>query len=87
MSKYARPKNPIRAVLKAMTGVRPPSFVKGYSFRDLDDKQAEELQNWCAANVRPKWLTGIGLMEAAESQVDEAVVNGNIPGSESRWRK
>lgn len=77
--KYAHPKHPIREVLWAMTGSRPPPFVKGYSFKGLSDAQVQELQDWCASHVKPSWLTGIGLMDAAENQVAEAVSNGNIP--------
>jgi hypothetical protein len=73
------PKNPIRKVLKAMTGKRPPKFVKGYNFNNLTDMQRDELQGWAVNNVRSFWLTGIGLIEAAEKQVKEAVDNGNIP--------
>ena len=79
VSKLAAPKDPIREVLKAMTGKEPPEFVKGYRFKDLSEEQTMALQDWCATNVRPSWLTGIGLMDAAESQVMEAVCNGNIP--------
>lgn len=75
----AKPQNPIRDVLEQMTGVAPPDFVRGYDFSGLTDEQTQQLQNWCSDNVRPRWLTGIGLMEAAESQVAEAVNNGNIP--------
>ena len=70
MGKPAAPEHPIREVLQAMTG---------YSFKDLSEEQIMELQDWCASHVRPSWLTGIGLMGAAESQVMEAVSNGNIP--------
>jgi len=73
------PTDPIRDVLHAMTGENPPTFVKGYGFKGLSDAQMQELQDWCAIHVRPVWLTGIGLMDAAESQVEEAVSNGNIP--------
>jgi len=75
----SNPKNPIRKVLRAMTGKRPPSYVKGYNFSNLTDKQTDELQDWAVNNVRPFWLTGIGLIEAAEKQVKEAVDNANIP--------
>lgn len=73
------PKNPIRKVLRAMTGKKPPKFVKGYNYNNLTDMQHQELQDWAATNVRPNWLTGIGLIEAAERQVKEAVDNSNIP--------
>jgi hypothetical protein len=75
----AEPKNPIRKVLRAMTGKKPPKFVKGYNYDNLTDMQHQELQDWAATNARPRWLTGIGLIEAAERQVKEAVDNANIP--------
>ena len=75
----ACPEDPIRLVLKAMTGAEPPAFVRGYSFKGLSEDQTAKLQNWCVEHVRPDWLTGIGLMDAAENQVEEAVCNGNIP--------
>jgi hypothetical protein len=62
-----------------MTGKRPPKFVKNYNFDNLTDMQRDELQDWAVNNVRPFWITGIGLIEAAEKQVKEAVDNGNIP--------
>lgn len=77
--KIEAPKDPIREVLEAMTVATPPDFVRGYSFKDLTEEQTMLLQDWCASHVRPSWLTGIGLMDAAESQVMEAVNNGNIP--------
>jgi hypothetical protein len=65
-----------------MTGENPPSFVKGYNFENLSDIEILALQDWAATNVRPYWLTGIGLLDAAEKQVQEAVDNGNIPSPE-----
>jgi len=79
----AEPKHPLRDVLEAMTGEQPPAFVKGYSTKGLSDKQLMMLQDWCSTNVKPNWLTGIGLLEAAEQQVQEAVANTNIPEEES----
>ena len=75
----SQPKDPIREVLRTMTGVEPPEFVRGYDFDNLTDEQHDELQSWCSEHVKPSWLTGIGLMDAAETQVCEAVGNGNIP--------
>ena len=77
--KLSQPEHPIREVLEAMTGQKPPAFVKGYDFKGLTDAQLQELQDWCCIHVKPSWLTGIGLMDAAESQVEEAVSNANIP--------
>lgn len=73
------PTDPFRDALKAMTGVEPPDFVSGYNAGGLDDKELSELQDWAADAVKPTYFTGIGLIEAAEDQVAEAVSNGNIP--------
>lgn len=75
----SQPKNPIRDVLKAMTGRAAPSFVRGYTCDGLSDAQWDILQSWSVNNCRPFYLTGMGLLDAAQQQVDEAVSNGNIP--------
>ncbi len=75
----AAPKSPLREVLKAMTGKAPPKYVKGYSSTELTEQEQSMLQDWAVNHVRPAWLTGIGLIEAADQQVAEAVSNGNIP--------
>jgi hypothetical protein len=72
------PTHPIWEVLQEMTGVRPPCFVKGFTLSTLSDKEFLELQDWAATHVMPSWLTGVGLLEAAERQVQLAVANGNI---------
>lgn len=77
--RFHAPTDPIREVLQVMTGQEPPPFVRGYSFKGLSDEQTQVLQDWCATHVRPSWCTGIGLMDAAENQVAEAVSNANIP--------
>lgn len=71
--------DPLRDVLKAMTGHEPPDFVRGYDTQGLSDAQQQALQDWASMHVRPSWLTGIGLLDAAETQVQEAVWNANIP--------
>ena len=68
--------NPLREVLKALTGVEPPVQVSGYKFK-LED--SDVIQAWAVQHVKPNYLTGIGLMEAAEALVESAVSNGNIP--------
>lgn len=75
----SKPKDPIRDVLKAMTGKSPPAFVKGYTCYALSDKEWDLLQSWAVNNCKPSYLTGIGLLDAAHHQVEEAVSNGNIP--------
>jgi hypothetical protein len=62
-----------------MTGAIPPHFVRGYNTDTLTELEHHKLQEWAVNNVKPSWLTGIGLIEAAEKQIDEAVGNGNIP--------
>lgn len=79
MAYLHEPKNPVRDVLEAMTSAKPPDFVNGYDFSDLSDEELSELQDWCVASVKPWYLTGIGLLEAAEKQVLTAIENGNIP--------
>lgn len=71
-------KDPVREVLKSLTGKEPPEFVKGYNFKNLTDHQIILLQNWCVDNVEPRWACGISLMDAAEIFVAEAVGNANI---------
>lgn len=75
----ATPKNPLRKVLRAMTRQEPPDFVRGYSTTQLTEEEQQKLQDWAVNAVRPRWLTGIGLLDAADAQVAEAVSNGNIP--------
>lgn len=79
----AMPKRPLWDVLRALTGKRPPPFVKGYTTKGLSDDEIMKLQDWCATNCIPFWGTGIGLLEAAEQMVREAVNNGNIPPEEA----
>ena len=79
------PLNRIGQALWAITGKIPPDFVTGCDFRGLTDQQMVKLQDWCASNARFNWMTGIGVMEAAEKLVDSAIENGNIlPSGEVR---
>lgn len=71
--------NPLFEALEAITGKRPPDFLLGkFSVNELNDDESYELQTWCICNSRPTWSTGIGIIEAAESIVSEAVSNRNI---------
>ncbi len=71
--------SPIREVLSVLCGGKePPAFVQGFDLSGYTDAQVQELQDWCSMNCVPKWSTGIGTMEAAESLVNEALSNGNI---------
>lgn len=85
-----KPKDPIRDVLQWIVGARPPKFVKGYSYEDLTDEQHMQLQDWVCMNLHKTniwWSTGIGIIDAAEKMVQEAVSNGNIPPVDSKWRE
>jgi hypothetical protein len=76
----AVPVHPLRDVLFAMTRTTPPVFTAhAYSCQDLTEVEKDDLQTWAVMHVQPRWATGIGLIEAAEAQVAEAVSNGNIP--------
>lgn len=83
---YGTPTSPIRDVLHAMTNHWPPDFVSGYDLSGLSDGEHSELQDWAVKYCKPRYLTGIGLIEAAETMVDEAVSNGNIPPPPCKMR-
>lgn len=81
------PKDPIREVLRHLVGEEPPTFVRGYDTMNLTDRQLEELTPWILntlSSTELYWSTGIGIIEAAENIVAEAVANANIPPKESR---
>lgn len=77
--------NPIRAALQAIVGKAPPKWLKGYSTTFGTDAERTELQDWVNSCARPFWSTGIGILEAADHIVREAVANANIPPAEY-WR-
>jgi prepilin-type N-terminal cleavage/methylation domain-containing protein len=84
-----KPKHPIREVLTWLCGKPPPKFVQGYDLRGLSDVQSLELQEWAVQQLdktKIPWATGIGMLDAAEAIVEEAVGNGNIPAADSKWR-
>lgn len=84
-----KPKEPLRDMLKWLTGKPAPKFVKGYTYKNLTDEEHMLLQEWAANTLDSTpvwWGTGIGLIEAAEKLVEEAVSNGNIPAEDSEWR-
>jgi hypothetical protein len=84
-----KPKHPIREVLTWLCGKTPPTFVQGYDLKGLTDQQNETLQQWAVIQVDKTalhWATGIGMLDAAEAIVEEAVSNGNIPAPDSGWR-
>jgi len=53
--------------------VKIPDHIERLGF--LDDKDYEELQNFVADKVHLQWLTGIGVLEAMDHLVDEAINN------------
>lgn len=81
MNYYDTPDNPLSDVLRAMTGKEPPGYTRGHYYTSqLSDEDSERLQHWCSDNANPYWTTGIGLMDAVDAIIGEAVGNGNICG-------
>lgn len=80
-STYDKPVDPLRAVLKRIMGKAPPKFVRGYDYSNLTDDQHGKLQEWVGMNIPDSiyWSTAIGIIDAAETIVAEAVGNANIP--------
>jgi len=85
----ANPKHPFRdAVSLLCGGETPPEWVVGHSCQDIPEERWHDLSEWMLAHTPLDWSTGIGLVEAAESIVKEAVSNGNIPAAgdgEAPW--
>lgn len=78
-----RVSNPLTEALSAITGEVPPAYTHGaFSVADLTEAEMLTLQDWCCIHARPEWATGIGVLEAAELIVREAVDNANIAGRE-----
>lgn len=50
-----------------------------YQSNELPEAAQSELQDHCSLYCLVDWNTGIGIIEAADSMVQEAVSNGNIP--------
>ena len=42
---------------------------------DLDEAAYEQMQSFLASYTKLPWLTGIGMLEAIDSLVDEAIAN------------
>jgi hypothetical protein len=71
--------NPFWEALKELTRKPPPKFaLKISSSAELTDDQHYELQSFGASYSRVPWSTGIGLIDAADLIVAQAVSNGNI---------
>lgn len=84
-----KPEHPFREVIKILCGgEEPPDYVKGYGEKrdDIDAGLSMDLQGWVREKTPLSWSTGIGIIEAAEKVVEEAVANGNIPPEDSHWR-
>jgi hypothetical protein len=77
-SLYTSSPDPLREALLAICGKEPPDFVRGHGISGLSDQQVSALQDWCSLNARPEWATGLGVLEAAELIVSQAVDNANI---------
>ena len=76
-----RIESPLAEALQAITGKKPPAYTRGaFSSSDLLDENVTDLQDWCSIHACPAWSTGLGVLEAAEAIVQEAVDNGNIAG-------
>jgi len=83
---YGKVKDPIRRVLKLLCGGNdPPTFIQGYDYSNLTDEQHTQLQDWVGMNISKDihWSTAIGIIEASEQIVAEAVANANIPPKET----
>jgi hypothetical protein len=84
-----KPDQPLRDMLRWLTTKEPPKFVRGYTYTKLTDEEHMLLQEWAVNTLDSTpvhWGTGIGIIEAAEKLVYEAVSNGNIPAEDSKWR-
>jgi hypothetical protein len=77
-------RHPIRDALFVLVGAEPPQFVQGYDYADYNDAQHHQLQDWVGTVLdgRLSWSTAIGIIDAAERIVAEAVSNANIPPKE-----
>lgn len=82
---HGTPEHPFRDALQVICGKEPPPYVRGYSVRDMTDAEYGMLTSWVlndGLNRAIDWTTGIGVIEAAEHIVKEAVSNANIPPRE-----
>ncbi len=70
--------NPIREALRTLCWAEPPRFVRGYDLDNLSDREKTLLQNWAGEHARPEWATSLGMLDAAELIVRQALENGNI---------
>lgn len=79
---YGSIQNPLRDALESITGRRAPfKLVPRGSFSSSDPGvDADGLQSWVIQALPDivGWSTGVGIIEAADTIVREAVLNGNI---------
>ncbi len=72
-------KNPLYQVLQHMTGKKPPLVLENcLSFSEISDEEYLLLQDWVCNNSKPYWVTGEGILEAAQIIVNLALENNNI---------
>jgi len=85
-------KDPCGDAIATMVGKRPPLKLlpRGtYSTSELHETQGLELQFWICKQLGKRavpmhWSTGIGIMDAADAIVQEAVNNANIAPKEAK---
>lgn len=74
------PMHPLACALYDITGVEPPrSTASMYSTNEMSEADVMALQNWASENAPRAAWTGIGILDAADLLVQEAVANANIP--------
>lgn len=65
--------------LEQLVGKKCPHKLPRYNFLEMNGSDdVAKIQDWCAANARPLWATGLSMMEAAELIVAQALENSNI---------
>jgi hypothetical protein len=85
---YGAIKSPLREAIATITGEEPPLDLCPpgvHSTEGMHEDTVLLLQDWCAEHARPKWATGLWVLDAAEDCVRQAVDNANIaPNAEIR---
>lgn len=77
-----------KEVLTVLTGEEPPfELTDVMSSSEIDDDTHDLLQDWCATNSKPKWATGLSMIEAADVIVEGAIENGNLYLYRGNWEK
>jgi hypothetical protein len=65
----------IRDLIILFTGKEPPFPIHVYELRKLSDAKYEQLQSFLINEAKCQWLTGIGILEAIDMLVYEAIAN------------